>query len=400
MALPLSDIRLLDLSQALAGPFATRMLGDLGAEVIKIEQPGVGDASRRFGTYYVNGENAYYLGFNRNKKGITLDLRKSEARQVFYDLVRLSDVVFDTFRPGVLERLGADYETLKGVNPCIISCSLTGFGQEGPWRDRPAWDSIVQALGGAMSVTGEPGGPPLLMGYPLGDVGGGYAAVVGILTALLARERTGQGQRVDLSMLDVQVSLQAHLGQFYLVSGKVPGPIGSSHPANVPLGAYRTSDGRYLQVACTTQKFYEKLALALARHVEGLEGLPEDSRFATLEDRVAHRRELDELLEQAFATRMAREWEDLLLAADVPVALVQNLQEALESPSVQQRHMVVELEHPTAGRYWSAGTPIKVGREEVFQPAPTLGQHNWEVLVELLGYPPQRVQALTEARAI
>ena len=191
MVMPLQGIRILDLSQALAGPFATRMLGDLGAEIIKIEQPGTGDLTRNMGPHFLHGESSYFLGFNRNKKGITLNLQKPEGRQVFYDLVKVSDVVFDNFRPRVLPRLGLEYETLKAINPGVISCSVSGFGQEGPYRDRPAFDGVTQAMGGVMSVTGEPGGPPLFSGFPIGDLGGSYAALVGILSAVVKKKNTG-----------------------------------------------------------------------------------------------------------------------------------------------------------------------------------------------------------------
>jgi crotonobetainyl-CoA:carnitine CoA-transferase CaiB-like acyl-CoA transferase len=237
------------------------------------------------------------------------------------------------------------------------------------------------------------------MGFPIGDLGGGYAAAVGILSALWARERTGQPQRVDISMLDVQITLQGHLGQFYLFSGQVPGPIGSSHPTNIPIGAYRCADGTYIQIHCATQKFYENLARVIGENVEGLEGLPQDPRFATPGERLKHRQELEAILREAFATKSAREWLGLLEAGDVPVAPVNTIDRALEEPQVQLRHMVVELEHPQVGRYRSAGNPIKMGQEE-FRPAPTLGQHTEEVLRDLLGYTDERILALRKAGVI
>ena len=239
---PLRGVRILELSQVLAGPFAMRTLGDLGAEIIKVEQPGVGDMSRRIGPHFLGGESAYFLNVNRNKKGITLDLRNDRGREAFYRLVALSDVVFDAFRPAVLPRLGIEYDRLKQVNPTIIACSLTAFGQEGPYRNRPGFDGIVQAMGGGMSVTGHPGQPPAFMGFPVGDLVGGYVAALGVVSALYGRRNAGRETRIDLSLLDVQISLQGHLGQFYLVSGEVPQPIGSSHHTNIPVGAYRTQD--------------------------------------------------------------------------------------------------------------------------------------------------------------
>ena len=400
MLAPLDGVRILDLTQVLAGPFATRQLADMGAEVIKIEQAGVGDASRRFGPHFLNGESVYYLGFNRNKLGITLDLRNGEGREVFYDLVRVSDVVFDNYRPSALPRLGLDFETLKQFNPTIISCSLSGFGQEGPYKNRPAYDGMIQAMGGGMSITGEPGRPPVLMGFPMGDLGGGYVAALGIVTALFARRCTGEAQRLDLSLLDVQIALQAHLGQFTLVSGEPPGPIGSSHPSNIPIGSYQTRGGNYLQISCPTQQFYENLARVMASHIEGLEGLPEDPRFAAPTDRIAHKRELEELLQEAFLTKTREEWLRIMLEGDVPAGPVNNLAEALSDPQILLRDMVVELDHPVAGKYKSAGNPIKMGQEQPLRPAPTLGQHIDEVLQGLLAYSKDEVSSLWDAGAL
>ena len=272
MTLPLEGVRTLEFSQVIAGPFAMRTLADMGAEVIKVEQPGLGEMARRIGPHFLGGESAYYLNFNRNKKGITLDLRNPYGREVFHRLVAVSDVVFDNFRPSVLPRLGLDYDSLKKVNPTIISCSLSGFGQDGPYRDRPAFDGIVQAMGGGMSVTGQPGQPPVFMGFPVGDMVGGHVAALGIVSALYGRRSTGEGSRIDVSLLDVQIALQGHLGQFYLVSRQVPAPIGSSHHTNVPVGAYRTQDGKYIQVHCASQEFAQKLIQLLATKVEAWKG--------------------------------------------------------------------------------------------------------------------------------
>ena len=327
---------------------------------------------------------------------MTLDLQHPKGREVFQRLVRVSDMVFDNFRPSVLPKLGIDYETLRAVNPRIISCSLSGFGDEGPYRNRPAFDGVVQAMSGAMSVTGEPGRPPVYLGFPMGDIGGGYAAAMGAITALFARERTGEGQRVDIGMLDVLVAFQGHLGQFYLASGDVPEPIGSSHPGNVPAGACLASDGVYVQVHCTTPVFYEKLARLLAAHVEGLQDLPGDSRFATPADRVKHRKELDAVLQSAFATKASHEWSELFVEWDVTATPINNIAQALADPQVQPRRMVVEVEHQVAGRYRTAGNPIKLGQEERYEPPPLLGEHNEQVLRELLGCSDEEVRKLKE----
>ena len=399
MRMPLSGIRVLDLSQALAGPVCTRMLGDLGADIIKVEPPGVGEVSRRMGTSFMGGESLYFMTFNRNKKGIVLNLRTDEGRQIFYGLARVSDVVLDNFRPGVTARLGVDYETLKKVNPSIICCSVSGFGRDGPYSDRPVFDSVVQALSGAMSVTGEPGRPPAVMGFAVTDIGGGYGATVGILTALLARERTGEAQQVDLSLLDIQLTFQGHLSETYLGNGKIPGPGGSVQSANLPNGAFRTKDGKYLQLHCATQKFYEILVSILSSHVEGLGDLPQDERFITLKGRQDNWVSLKAVLEEAFATKAAAQWMELL-GDEVPIAPVNTIAEALHDPQVQHRNMLIEVEHPAAGKYRMPGNPIKMGQEEVFQPAPTLGQHNQEVLGQLLGYSDEDIEAFEEREII
>ena len=400
MSLPLQGVRVLELSQAIAGPFAARTLGDLGAEVIKVEQPGGGDMSRRMGPHFLGGESAYYLNFNRNKRGITLDLRNPEGREVFYRLVGVSDVVFDAFRPAVLPRMGLDYESLKKANPSIISCSLSAFGQEGPYRDRPGFDGIVQAMGGGMSVTGHEGQPPVFMGFPVGDLVGGYVAALGIASALYGRKETGEGRRLDVSLLDVQITLQGHLGQFYLVSGQVPTPIGSSHPANLPVGAYQTKDGSYLQVHCASQEFAMRLLEMVSTEVDGCEETFTDDRFATQGDRMANREALDQVLSDAFRTKSREEWVALCEKWSVPGGPVNNIAEALADPQVLLRNMVVEMDHPVAGVYKTAGNPIKSGDQDAFTPPPTLGQDTQSVLGELLGYSNSEVQALQESNVI
>ena len=399
MQMPLGGIRVLDLSQVLAGPASSRMLGDLGADVIKVEIPGVGDGSRRMGTSFLNGESLYFLTFNRNKRGITLNLRSDEGREIFHRLTQVSDVVLDNFRPGVMARLGVDYDTLIKFNPSIICCSVSGFGKDGPYRDRPVFDSVIQAHSGAMSVTGEPGRPPAVMGFAVTDIGGSYGATVGILSALLARERTGEGQQVDLSLLDVQLTFQGHLSEIYLGRGAIPGPGGSVQSANLPNGAFATKDGEYLQIHCATQKFYEVLVDKLAANVDGFEGLPQDDRFIAIDGRRKNWEELKTLLEEAFATKTAAQWMDIM-GDEVPIAPVNTIADAFSDPQVLHRNMLVEADHPLAGTYKMPGNPIKMGQEEVFRPAPTLGQHNWGVLVELLGYSRGEVEALTERGVI
>ena len=400
MTPPLQGVRILEMSQAIAGPVAARTLADLGAEVIKIEQPGSGDMSRRIGPHFLGGESAYYLNFNRNKKSVTLDLRTPEGRQALYRLAGVSDVVFDAFRPSVLDRLGLDYQTLRAINPSIIACSLSAFGQEGPYRERPGFDGIVQAMGGGMSVTGNPGQAPVFMGFPVGDMVGGYMAALSIASALYGRRVTGEGRRLDVSLLDVQIGLQAHLGQFYLVSGEVPQPIGSGHPSNLPVGAYQCADNKYVQVHCASQEFAMKTLRMMAGEVESLRGMDDDDRFTTAPARIANREALEEALIRGFATKPRDEWEGLLLKWDVPGGPVNNIAEALADPQVLLRDMVVEIDHPVAGTYRTAGNPIKDGRPDTFAPPPTLGQDTDAVLTSLLGYSDTEVATLRESGTI
>ena len=400
MTPPLQGVRILEMSQAIAGPVAARTLGDLGAEIIKIEQPGVGDMSRRIGPHFLGGESAYYLNFNRNKKSVTIDLRAPQGREVLHRLVAVSDVVFDAFRPSVLDRLGLDYETLRAVNPSVIACSLSAFGQEGPYRERPGFDGIVQAMGGGMSVTGNPGQPPVFMGFPVGDMVGGYMAALSIASALYGRRVTGEGRRLDISLLDVQVALQAHLGQFYLVSGEVPQPIGSGHPSNLPVGAYRCSDGRYLQVHCASQEFAMKTLRMMSGEVAELQGMDEDPRFTTAPARIENRDALEAALTAGFSTLPRHEWEKRLLKWDVPGGPVNDIGEALADPQVLLRNMVVDIDHPVAGTYRTAGNPIKDGSPDSFSPPPTLGQDTDAVLTGLLGYSNAEVEALRERGAV
>jgi crotonobetainyl-CoA:carnitine CoA-transferase CaiB-like acyl-CoA transferase len=398
--MPLAGIRVLELTSVLGGPLAARILADLGAEVIKIEQPGAGDASRRLGPYFLNGESAYFLGFNRNKKSVTLNLRAEDGLEAFYRLVRVSDVVLDNFRPAVLDRLKIDHATLRAINPRIICSSLSGFGQEGPYRDRPAFDGVVQAMSGAMSVTGVSGGDPMYLGFPMGDVGGGWGTALGTLAALFARERTGESQRVGVSMIDMLVSFQAHLGQMYLASGEVPEPIGSGHPSNIPAKAFRAKDGTWVQVHCSTEPFLFKLVELVSACVPGFEALAGDERFKTAGGRMAHRSELESLLADAIVTKSADDWAALFIDWDVPAVPINNIAEALADPQVQARSMVVEIDHPTAGTFKTAGNPIKLGQEERFSPPPTLGEHTREVLREIANFGNDEIDAMEARGAI
>ncbi len=395
MGSPLEGIRVIDMTQALAGPFGTRLLGDLGAEVIKIEVPGVGDMSRKFAGPSVHGESGYFLAINRNKKSVTLDLRSEKGKEIFRELVKRSDVLCENFRPGTTKKMGLDYDVLKKINPRIIYCAVSGFGSNGPNKDRPAFDYIIQAIGGVMSVVGEPGGPPVHTGFPIADLDGGVFSALGTLAALYAREKTGVGQYIDISLLDMIISLWAFMGQFYLLAGDIPGPVGSGHVTNVPLGAYRAKDG-YVVITCPSQKFYKNLAAVISREVEKFRDLPKDHRFSTPDERLKNRKELEKIINDALSTRTRDEWLKILEEGDVPAAPVNNVAQAFADPQVLSRNMIVEFDHPLGGKIKTMGNPFKMSQttREVFTPPPLLGQHNKEIICGLLGYSKEDLENL------
>jgi crotonobetainyl-CoA:carnitine CoA-transferase CaiB-like acyl-CoA transferase len=392
----LSGVRVVDLAHMLAGGYGSMLLGDLGAEMIKIEPLEIGDRTRLLGPPFVAGESGYFLGINRNKKSVALDLKREEGRRVLYDLVRVSDVVFDNFRPGVMEKMGCGYETLKEINPRIIYCTLSGFGETGPYRDRPAFDLAIQAIGGAMSITGEPGRPPVRMGVPMGDLGGSLFCALAISAALYAREKTGLGRKMDIALMDCLVSLLTYVGQYYLLDGKVPGPMGSAHVSVVPYQAFPTQD-IYIVVAVFVEKFWRAVCRVL-----GLEELVDDPRFADNDRRRDHREELIPILEDVFRTRPGEEWLRLLSKAGVPCGPINTLDRVFADPQVAARNMVVEMDHPKVRRFRSIGNPVKMPAmlEGPFEPPPMHGQHTEEVLGEVLGYSPERIKELAKKGVI
>jgi crotonobetainyl-CoA:carnitine CoA-transferase CaiB-like acyl-CoA transferase len=389
----LSGARILDLSHMLAGPFGSMMMGDLGAEVIKIEPPG-GDPMRRMGPHFLAGESAYYLSTNRNKKSVTLDLRTQRGRAVFYDLVRVSDVVYDNFRPGVTRKLQVDYATLKRINPRIICCSISGFGQSGPYRDRPAFDIALQALSGAMSITGS-GDEPTRMGIPMGDLAGGMYAAFAIAAALYQREKTGEGCCIDIALLDCLVSLLTYVAQYYFHDGIVPGPMGTQHMSVVPYQTFKTKDG-HIVIAAFTEKFWQGLCRAL-----DLTRLIDDPRFVNNDARREHKSELIPILAAAFLTRTTSEWMARLEEESVPSGAIQTLDRVLADPQIAARQMKVNVEHPAIGDLPMLGVPVKV--ENVtpkLAPPPLLSEHTESVLTELLRYSAEDIARLREEKAI
>ena len=392
----LKGVRILDFTHMLAGPYATMLLGDLEAEVIKIEPLDVGDRTRLMGPHFVGGESAYFLSINRNKKSLTLDLKQPAGREIFHRLVKVSDVVIDNFRPGTMEQLAADHQTLCEINPRIITCSISGFGQTGPYRDRPAFDLALQAISGAMSITGEPGHPPVRMGVPMGDLAGSLFSAFAIASALYERERTGLGRAIDLGLMDCMVALLTYVGQYYLISGEVPQPIGTSHQSVVPYQAFPTSDG-HIVVAIVVEKFWNIFCGVL-----GVEYLIADPRFADNNRRSANRAELIPLVESILRTHPSAQWLAALNEGGVPCAPINTLDQVFAEPQMADREMVVQLDHPTAGRFSTLGTPIKMGSQEnqSWTPPPLHGEHTEEILRDLVKCTESEIADLRLARVI
>jgi CoA:oxalate CoA-transferase len=372
----LCGFRILDLTRMLAGPYATMLLADMGAEVIKVESPE-GDPMRRMGPpFEPDGRSAYFMAVNRNKKSVVLDLRDERDRGRFLGLVRTADAVIDNFRAGVMQRLHLTPEHLRAVRPDLVTCSMTAFGGNGLYRDLPAYDLVLQAMGGGMSITGEPGGRPARAGIPIGDLAGGAFAALAVCAALLRRERDHQGRQdappqtgehIDLSLLDVQVSLLTYVAQYFLTDGQVPGPVGSAHPSIVPYQAFQTADG-HVVVAVFGENFWAPLCKAM-----GLEELIH--AYPDNETRRVRREEVIERLQSRFVERSTDEWVDLIWAAGVPGGPVNTVDRVLRDPQVREREMVV-----SDGERDLLGNPIKTGAPDSFTPAPALGQHNSDYL--------------------
>ena len=316
----------------MAGPYCTLILGDLGAEVIKIEKPGVGESSRQMPPYSFEGQSAYFIAMNRNKKSMTLDLKSEDGKKIFYNLAKTSDVVIDNFRPGVMKKLGVDFNTLKKVNPRIICCSISGYGQTGPFKDRPAFDLVIQARGGIMSYTGEPGQMPVRMGAPMGDLTGGLFASQGILAALYQRERTGRGQQVDVSLVDCQTSLLTYRAQFYLVGNEIAQPVGSGHVSAHPIRAFQTKTFAVV-IDANTESIFAELCDAI-----GKPDMSNDQKFNSRETRLRNKEELYLILEKAFLEKTGEEWLELL-EKRIPIAPINTIDKALADPAdIEPQH--------------------------------------------------------------
>ncbi len=393
---PLNGIRVLDLSRVLAGPYCTMVLGDLGAEVIKVEAPE-GDETRGWGPPFTGGESAYYLCVNRNKRGMVVDFKTEEGREILRGLVKQSDVLVENFRPGTLARVSLDFESVSVINPTLIYCSITGFGQTGPLREKPGYDFMIQAMGGLMSFTGERDGEPMKVGVAVADLFAGQNAVIAILAALQARTQTGKGQHLDISLFDSQLGMLANVASNYLVSGNLPKRYGNAHANIVPYQSFQASDAWFV-VAVGNDKQFEKL-----REVIGSTGmlrdnseLVNDPRFRLNSERVKNREDLIAVLKPTFLEKTASEWLSMLEIAGIPCGPIKTLDKVFAEPQVEAREMLIHMEHSEIGDLRLVGSPLKFSDTPVDYrlPPPRLGEHTEEVLRELLGYTAEQIYNL------
>jgi CoA:oxalate CoA-transferase len=393
---PLSHLRVLDLTQFLAGPYATQILGDLGADVIKVENPE-GDMTRVLPPHFVGPDSAYYLSVNRNKRSLAVDMKTAEGLAIVRALALASDVVVENFRPGVLDRLGISYADLLSEKPALVWCSISGFGQDGPYRDRPAYDMIVQAMSGGMSITGEPEGHYVRSGIPLGDLSAGMYGVIGVLAALAESAHTGKGRRVDVAMLDCQVAMLSYQAAYYFASGIVPGRQGRAHDSIPTYRSFTCQDDADVVITANTERMWQSLCGVLDRP-----DLLKDERFLINDARYQNRQALWAIIEAGFLKRPAADWVERLLAEGIPAAVVNTLDRSLSDAQVIHRDMVVEMEGPTGDHIRVAGNPIKfTGESEPrHRYPPALGADQADVLQNVLGYTQERIDGLLETGVI
>ena len=383
MKKPLEGIKMLDLTHMLSGPYGAMIIADLGADTVKVEPPNTGEGTRRLlekdPNNSIDGMGAYFFTLNRNKRSITLDLKSEEGLSQFYELVKVADIVMNNFSAGVTKKLKIDYETLSKVNPRIITCTVTGFGETGPACKRPAFDQIAQALGGGMSITGNNPEDVIRAGIPIGDLGGGMFAVMGILAAINARHTTGRGQHVDISMLDCQLSMMNYMATMHSMSGDIPGPLGNSHFVHVPYNTFKTKTDMIV-IACVGDQFWPPL-LDLLDDEE-----LRDSRFEFAPSRLKEKAYIEERINNVLINERAGYWLEKLENARIPCARVNNVSQAMSDPQIIARNMVVDLKHPLKGSAQVPGNPIKLSEtnEDSYSPPPLLGAHNDEVLKEWL----------------
>ena len=390
---PLDGITVLDLTRVLSGPYCTMLLADMGARVIKIEQPGTGDDTRGWGPPFLGGESAYFLSINRNKESVTLDFKKPEGRAILDRLIAKSDVVIENFRPGTLAKLGLDSRALAEQHPRLISCSISGFGQTGPRRHQPGYDAVMQAEGGLMSVTGAPDGPPYRLGVAIADIVAGIFAAQGVTLALFSRERTGRGQAVDIGMLDSVAALLTYQAGIYFATGSAPGRVGNRHPTIVPYETFAASDGDFVLAVGNDDQWRRFCAVA---------GVDEDQRFSTNRSRVTGYADLKPILDDRLRTRTRQTWIEQLTAAGVPCGSVRDLQEVFADPQLPARAMIATVDHATLGPIQVLGVPVKLSETpgSVRTAPPTLGQHTETVLRHDLGLSAEEIAGLRSRKVI
>lgn len=391
---PLEGLRVIDLTRVLAGPFCAMMLADMGAEVIKIERPGTGDDSRSFGPYQ-NGESAYFMSINRGKKSVCLNLKNPEAKTIFLKLIKDADIVVENFKPGVMEKLGLSYDILAKINPRIVYAASSGFGHSGPYSKRPAYDLIIQGMGGLMSITGPGKGQPTKVGSSVADIFSGVFTTIGILAAVNERNTTGRGQMVDVAMYDCMVSILENAIARYTTTGVDPVPIGNTHPSISPFTSVKTSDG-YINIACGNDILWERLCKLIGK-VE----LVNDVKYKTNEDRTNNMPKLLKILNEAISSNKTEYWLKKFDEANVPAGPINSISDIMKDPQILARNMIVELTHPKAGLTKVPGTPIKFSRtqSEVKEPSPLLGEHTVEIL-ESLGYSKSQIKGFKESGVI
>lgn len=396
MSKPLDGIKVIDLTRVLAGPYCAMLLADMGADVVKIERPEAGDDTRAYGPPFLNGESAYFLSINRNKRSLTLNLKQPEAVDTLRQLIQQADVVVENFRPGTMESFNLGYEAVQALNPRLVFCAISGFGHTGPNADLPGYDLIIQGEGGTASLTGPSDGPPYKVGTSQADIVAGMMAFQGILLALLARAQTGRGQKVDIGMLDCQVALLTYQAGIYFATGQSPTRMGNQHPTITPYETFRCADG-YLNLACGNDGMWRSFCKAC--------GHPEwaaEERFQSNASRVQHRRELSTLLEPLMLEKTTQEWIEILRAAGIPCGKIQSVGEVCEDPQVKARDMIVALQHPKAGPIRVTGVPIKLSETPggVDRPPPLLGEHSAQVLQEWLHMSEGTIEGLRQAGAL
>jgi crotonobetainyl-CoA:carnitine CoA-transferase CaiB-like acyl-CoA transferase len=394
MAAALENIKVVDLTRTLAGPFCTMMLGDMGADVIKIEEPERGDETRSW-TPFWNGESTQFVSFNRNKRSLTVNLKDKDGIDLVLALTRKADVIIESFRTGALERMGLGYEAVKEVKPDIIYCSISGYGRTGPMAEKPGYDLLIQAYSGLMSLTGEPGGMPLRVGFSLVDLFTGMMAYGSIVTALYHREQIGQGQQIEAALLDGQVAAMSYHATAYFATGVAPHRMGSGHPSLVPYQSFPASDGFFI-LGVANEGLWRRFCQAIERP-----DLMEDPRFSTNDDRVAHRTECVDALSQIFRTRTVAEWVEVISAAGVPCGPINRVSDVVNDPQVLARNMIADIPHPNVPDLKVPNSPLKLAETPaaIRRSPPLLGQHNEEVLAEL-GYTLEQVADLRKKGVI